>query len=162
MPAPHTGDSLDAQISAMKPVTAPADQQEALQALLELLGGRRQRTPRYALVGPDGASAAVPESLFRILGHVADLLARGDAVSIVPVGQELTTQQAADLLNVSRQYLVRLLDAGELPCSKTGKHRRLRVEDVLAFKRARDARRAEQLDELARRSEEAAGYPELD
>jgi excisionase family DNA binding protein len=76
----------------------------------------------------------------------------------VPVGKEVTTQQAADLLNVSRQYLVRLLDEGRIPFRKTGKHRRLRIEDVLAFKEERDKNRRAGLRELSRLTQDFGGY----
>jgi len=69
--------------------------------------------------------------------------------------------KAADLLNVSRQYLVRLLDQGRIPFTKTGKHRRLKIEDMLAFKEERDRERKAGLDELARMSEEFGGNDEL-
>ena len=104
-----------------------------------LLGGidhpPRRRAPKCQLVGP--------------------------RVTVVPIGKELTTQQAADLLNVSRQYLVRLLDEGKVPFTKTGKHRRLRMEDVLAFKQTRDKDRKTALDRLTELSEEFGGYSEL-
>jgi excisionase family DNA binding protein len=85
-------------------------------------------------------------------------LARGDSITVVPVGREMTTQQAADLLNVSRQYLVRLLDEGRIPFRKTGKHRRVRIEDVLAFKDVRDRDRRAGLRHLSRMTEEFGGY----
>jgi excisionase family DNA binding protein len=81
------------------------------------------------VAGKPGDDVA-PGTLNSILG--------GDSITVVPVGREVTTQQAADLLNVSRQYLVRLLDEGRIPFRKTGKHRRIRIEDVLAFKESRD------------------------
>jgi excisionase family DNA binding protein len=87
--------------------------------------------------------------------------ARGDSITVVPTGKELTTQQAGDLLNVSRQHLARLLDGGQLPFTKTGKHRRVRIEDVLVFKETRDSDRKSALDALTELSEEVGGYEEL-
>ncbi|MDP3235012.1 MAG: excisionase family DNA-binding protein [Myxococcales bacterium] len=81
-----------------------------------------------------------------------------DSVTVVPVGAKVTTQQAAALLNVSRQYLVRLLDEGRMPFRRTGKHRRVRVEDVLAFKHARDSERRRGLRELSELTQEFGGY----
>jgi excisionase family DNA binding protein len=92
---------------------------------------------------------------------VVEVLARGDAVTVVPIERNVTTQQAADLLNVSRQYLVRLLDEGRMPSTRAGKHRRVRVEDVLRFKETRDDARAGALDELTAMTEDLGGYREL-
>ena len=90
--------------------------------------------------------------------QATEQLARGAAVAVVPISQELTTQQAAELLNVSRQYVVRLVDEGKLPCVRTGSHRRLLLEDVLRFKKERDREREETLDELTRLHEDLGGY----
>jgi excisionase family DNA binding protein len=76
----------------------------------------------------------------------------------MPVGEEMTAQQAADLLNVSRQYLSQLLDADRIPYKKTGEHRTLRIEDVLAFKKTRDQDRRRGLAELTRLTQEFGGY----
>lgn len=123
----------------------------------------RQPAPTYQIVDPDGETIVeLPEAVFYVLKRVADVLASGDAVTVVPVGKELTTQQAANLLNVSRQYVVRLLDQGRIPYTKTGKHRRLRVEDVLAFRRMRDQERRAKLDDLTRMSGELGGYTDLE
>ncbi|MBI2373889.1 MAG: helix-turn-helix domain-containing protein [Deltaproteobacteria bacterium] len=113
------------------------------------------------LVAPNGQSVSVPDLFVPILAHVAEVLARGDAIALVPVAKELSTQQAADLLNVSRQYLVRLLDEGRIPFRSTGTHRRVRLEDVLAFKEQRDETRRAALTELTELSEELGGYSEL-
>ena len=72
----------------------------------------------------------------------------GDAVTLLPIQQMLTTQQAAHLLNVSRPYLIKLIEKGDIPHSMVGRHRRVKAEDVFAFKSARDKARAEALDEL--------------
>jgi len=153
---------LEEQIRRMTPVSAPPEQQADVAKLSRLLGGlahtRRRRGTSCRLVGPQGEAIQLPESVFYVLERVAEVLARGDAVTVVPVGKELTTQQAADLLNVSRQYLVGLLDEGRVPCKKTGKHRRLRIEDVLAFKRQRDTDQRAALRDLTQLTEEFGGY----
>lgn len=157
--------SIRADIRRMTPVAAPERQRNRVEALSQLLD--RAQKPAKArskcrLIGPDEEVIEIPETVFQILARVSEVLARGDAVTIVPVGQELTTQQAANILNVSRQYLVRLLDDGKIPYTKTGKHRRLRMADVLTFKRQRDREREQALTELAHLSEdELGGYPEL-
>lgn len=140
---------------------------ESIYRLLEEVeaarGSSRGAPPaQFTLSDPSGRTVPIPESLFYILERVAEVLARGDAITVVPVGKEMTTQQAADLLNVSRQYLVRLLDQGELPCTKVGRHRRLRMDDVLAFKQRRDGERRRSLKELTELTEDLAGYEELD
>lgn len=88
-------------------------------------------------------------------------MAKRSAITLVPVGKEITTQQAVDLLNVARQYLVRLRDEGRIPYTKTGMRRRLRIEDVLTFKGARDRARKVALDKLTALSEDVGGYGEL-
>ena len=153
--------STERQIRRMTPVAAPAEQKDAVVALSKLLGGlahAQPRRPRCELAGPKGERIAIPESVFYVLARVAEVLARGDAVTVVPTEKEITTQQAADLLNVSRQYLVRLLDEGKIPFTKTGKHRRVRVEDLLRFKATRDEERKATLDELTGLSEDYGGY----
>lgn len=157
--AAHTMEDL---IRRMTPVAAPPEQQAQVVALSRALGGMvhplKRRAPKCKLVGPKGETIALPESVFYVLARVAEVLARGDSVTVVPVGREVTTQQAADLLNVSRQYLVRLLDEGRIAFRKTGKHRRLRIEDVLAFKNNRDKDRRAGLRELSQMTQELGGY----
>ena len=155
--------SVEEQIRRMTPVAAPPEQQGEVKALFRLLdsSGRGARSKRCQLVGPSGETIPIPKSVFYVFERVAEVMARGDAITVIPVGKEMTTQQAADLLNVSRQYLVRLLDQGRIPFTKTGKHRRLKLEDMLAFKEERDRERKAGLDELTRMSEGFGGYDEL-
>ncbi len=152
---------LEERIRKMTPVAAPPEERSQVADLFRLLDRASKVAPVCRLIGSEGESIPIPEAAFYIFERVAEVLARGDSITIVPVGQELTTQQAADLLNVSRQYLVRLLNENRIPYSKTGKHRRLKIEHVLAFKDARDKGRNAALDELTQLSEEFGGYGEL-
>jgi excisionase family DNA binding protein len=163
----NSGSHLEEAIRRMTPISAPPDQQGPLAMLARTMerlhGGVGTDAPVCELVGPAGERIPIPQSAFYVLERVAEVLSRGDSITVVPIGRELTTQQAADLLNVSRQYLVRLLDDDKLPYRKTGKHRRIRIEDVLSFKERRDRERRLHLKELSRLSEESGGYdPELE
>jgi len=144
------------------PVAPREDQHEELVELSRMLVGHarsaRSRAKRLRVVGPNGETLALPASLVDVLARATAVLTNGEAVAVLPVGRELTTQQAADLLNVSRQYVVRLVNEDRLPCTRTGKHRRLRMEDVLAFKRARDIERSRALAALTSLTEEFSGY----
>jgi excisionase family DNA binding protein len=142
------------------PIAAPEDSLAEVIELARLMESKR--APRPRLIGPRGETIALPEPVFHLLHRVVSVLARGDAVTVVPVHKELTSQQAADLLNVSRQYLVRLLDQGALPHRKTGKHRRIRINDLLAYKKKREAERQSALDELTQMSQDFGGYSECD
>lgn len=96
----------------------------------------------------------LPTSALRLLVDVLSELAEGNAVKVVPVHAELTTQEAADLLNVSRPHLVSLLEGGGLPFHKTGKHRRVRFEDLMVYKTRRDEASAAAMAELAAQAQE--------
>jgi excisionase family DNA binding protein len=154
--------SMEELIRRMTPVAVPREQQAQVAALSKVLEGMshapKRRAPKCRLVGPKGEAIAVPESVFYVLERVAEVMASGDSITVVPVGREVTTQQAADLLNVSRQYLVRLLDEGRIAFRKTGKHRRLRIEDVLEYKEKRDKDRRAGLQELSRMTQDFGGY----
>ena len=80
-----------------------------------------------------------------LLRHIG----RGDAVTLVPVSQMLSKQQAADILNVSRPFLISLLDKGEIRHVHVGRHRRIKADDLFAYKKARDLKRGDALTQLA-------------
>jgi len=142
-----------------EPVEARAQDRPALKRVVEALGQSVYRAAdRPKLVGPGNDEIDLPEAIYKVLRQAVRILLAGDGVSIVPVHKELTTQEAADLLNVSRPYLVRLLNENRIPHTKTGTHRRIKFGDLMEFKRTRDTERRQRLAELTALTEELGLY----
>lgn len=97
----------------------------------------------------EGRTVTLPTSFVRLMVDALAEIGKGNAVSIIPIQAELTSQEAADVLNVSRPYLIQLLDKGEIPFRKVNTHRRIRYDDVMAYKNRVDADRRAALEELA-------------
>jgi excisionase family DNA binding protein len=108
-----------------------------------------QPSPQFFLSGADaGDQVEIPHEIYEVLVKTVEAMRKGLAITITPSSMTLTTQQAAELLGVTRPTLVRLLDAGKIPFEKPGTHRRIKLEDVLAFKDVRKAEQYEALDSL--------------
>ena len=127
---------------------APLDTREAAAAIPIVMphaSGARHVLVRF---GAEGAGVKLPRGLVQFILRILEEAAQGNAVALVPIGRELTSQQAADLLNVSRPYAIRLMEEGKLPFHKVGTHRRVRIEDLLGYRRHTDAARQKALDEM--------------
>lgn len=111
-----------------------------------------QNSSKAALVDPQGKARPIPDEIFRILDQVTNALAAGQGITIVPQGMTMTTQQAADFLGISRPTLVRLLEAGDIAFDKPGRHRRVRLDDLVAYQADFRAERRAALRELQRAS----------
>ena len=110
------------------------------------------------LVGPDGSQIDIPADLYGVLRDVVGALSEGLAITIAPHNTMLTTQEAADLLNISRPTLVRLMTAGEIPHSMRGRHRRVLLRDVLDYRERTRQERRQVLDQMAADAEDDGLY----
>ena len=142
---------------------AEADEANVLDFIgaLERAGGQvPERRP--AIVAADGTRYEIPESMVEVLRQVATALSTGMGVNVAPLNAMLTTQEAADFLGISRPTLVRILDRGEIPMEKPGRHRYVRLSDLLEYQqRTREARRAA-LGEMVRLTEAEGLYDATD
>lgn len=119
----------------------------------------KRASVRLRLEDDDAEPVVVPASAVRLFLHLLAEMSQGNAVTLIPTHAELTTQQAADLLNVSRPYVVKLLDEGKMPFRTVGKFRRVRFDDLMAYKRKDDEMRVKALEELSALDQELGlGY----
>lgn len=125
----------------------------------EILAARRLLDERSAaLVGPNGERVVLPAEVFDLLRGAVEAMSQGQAVVIAPVHQRLTTQEAADLLGMSRPTFVKLLDAGEIPYDRPRRHRRVRLDDLMAYSERRSAESRAALDRMVEIAHDADMY----
>ena len=140
-------------MTATLQIPSPEAAQEAKVALRLLAPVASAQGARHIRVRSEGTepdrSVKVPREAFDLFLEILGQMANGNAVTIVPVHAELTTQQAADLLNVSRPYLVALLETGKLQFRKVGKHRRVLFAHLAEYKKKDEDRRRQVMQELA-------------
>lgn len=147
------------QLSRECHVQPSSEEAGAINDLRDQINAIFERQQSAFLIGPDGEQVPIPASAFAALRQVVEGMSQGLSMTLVPTGMELTTQQAADVLHVSRPHLVSLLERGDIPFHRVGTHRRVLMTDVLNFRRRRALDRKEQLDELTRIAEESeSGY----
>lgn len=136
-----------ATISMREPVTPTADDARIAKASSRRLAPFLDQNLLVRL--PDtNETVELPATAVRLLVDVLSTMAEGNAVTLIPIHAELTTQQAADLLGVSRPFLVKQLDEGYIPFRKVGTHRRVQFRDLMTYKRQMYSARLDTLDEL--------------
>jgi excisionase family DNA binding protein len=137
------------------PLTA-ADAAIAKAASKELAHFARTKRPLKLRVREAGQDHPIelPAGAVALLLDVLGAMASGRGVTLIPENAELTTVEAAEILNVSRPFLIKLLEEGAIPHRKVGRHRRIRIEDLMDYKRRDDKAREAVLDELVREAQE--------
>jgi excisionase family DNA binding protein len=145
--------ALDTVLPSQEDATRAADALPALQSYL----ARHHQLPdlmHLAVEEDDGETVVVPAAALTLLVRILAHMAAGQGISIVPSTAELTTQQAADLLNVSRPYLIGLLNEGKIDYRMVGTHRLVPIEIVVQFKREDVASRRAAAEELSAMNQE--------
>lgn len=142
----------------LEPTSIPDNEMEAAaEAARELRATLRDDAPVVLHTDDDG-SIVIPAQALRLFVTILGHLANGDGVVALPRQAELSTQQAADMLNVSRPFLVELIKNNELPARKVGTHRRVLLSDLLAYKQRDDREREAVLRRLVEQAESLGAY----
>lgn len=155
---------MSAAIRVLDPVAPTERESQLAEVSSRTLSSYVQDTEEQTIrVVPESGrreeAVIIPAVAFRLLVNILTQMAQGNAITLIPVHAELTTQEAADLLNVSRPFLVKLLEEGEIPYRKVGTRRRVLYRDIAEYKRRIDERRRATLDELAAQAQELGmGY----
>jgi excisionase family DNA binding protein len=151
---------LDRQRKAPIPTEADVELSTESSRILASLTNSHRQTQKITVESESGKeeSLLIPSIAYELLIDILSQISQGNAVTLVLVQAELSTQQAANLLNVSRPYLIKLLESKEIPYRKIGKHRRILAKDLYEYKADIDAKRSQSLDELTALSEELDLY----
>lgn len=143
------GNKEDAQVPL---ALSEADQNQVLELYQKI------QKSRAKLVGPDGKTQNLPVSLYDFLVKLIADLSEGQSVALVQKDAQLTTVEGARMLGISRQFLIKLLERGDIPHHLVGTHRRIYVRDLLAYKAKRDSSRRKILNDLTRAEAEEGLY----
>jgi len=145
---------LDIRKPTKKEQLAARESYETLVSSIELL---RTELPEIEIEETE-EKIRIPISALKLLAKILKEISHGNPVSIVPVATEITTQAAADLLGCSRPHIVQLLEEGKMPYTKVGKHRRIKYEDLISFKKEMKERQKKKIQELMKLDEESGLY----
>lgn len=126
---------------------------DSAHALAQLLSRQKTLAVNAAGATPN-EPIAIPDAAARLLVEILNKLGQGEGVAIVPIRAELSTQEAAEVLNVSRPFVIKLIEEKQLPCRMVGTHRRILLSDLMSYKRAVDAKRLEVLGELSAQAQD--------
>lgn len=138
-------------------VASNADEAEEIARLDESLAAIEDKDVQV-LIDQDSAPIRLPASVVKLLTKAVHALAQGNAVAVTPIQADLTTQQAADLLNVSRPFLIKLLEDGKIPYYNVGSHRRIPYRELMEYRERRRQVRRRVLAEMAREAQEMGLY----
>lgn len=154
----YTG-HMSTQTTEATTVLPPAD----MEAMLDLSRFLAHVTEPAALLGPDGQTVLLPMEAYQVLVKVVESMGAGKAITVAPLDQRLTTQETADFLGISRPTLVKLLEQGEIPYDRpaAGRHRRVRLSDVLDYQMRKRQERRTTLDQMTADAAEAGLYDKV-
>ena len=136
-----------------EPIAVPKSEEPQVREVSRVL-----RRGRAALVSPSGEKVEFPDTLYEVLMRIVEIMSRGQAVTLVPDNQVVTTQRAATILGMSRPFFIKLLETGVMAHHRVGNQRRVYLGDVLNFARKRDEERKAALDRLTRHSRDMGLY----
>lgn len=144
---------MDKSMGMQDPVFAPEPETQIIKRLEAVLDKAHPK-----LIGMDGEEIPLPDSVYQALRQVVHMMAAGRVISLVPHDHYLSSQEAAEILNVSRPFLYTLLNEGQISYTMIGTHRRIQVEDLMEYKRKKDQTRRQALSELVAVSQELGFY----
>lgn len=138
-------------------IVQPPKNKEELNEIIELVK-KISNMDKFIMTKADGEAIVLPQVVSQVLYEIITILSQGGSMTIIPMDKELTTQQAADILNVSRPYLVKLLENDIIPYHKTGTHRKILMKDLIVYKHQVSKKRKAKLSEMIDLSQELGLY----
>lgn len=138
-------------------IVQPPKNKEELNEITELVK-KISNMDKFIMTKADGEEIELPQVVSQVLYEIINILSQGGSMTIIPMDKELTTQQAADILNVSRPYFVKLLENDIIPYHKTGTHRKILMKDLIEYKNQISKKRKTKLSEMINLSQELGLY----